>query len=58
MEQIIFQKTNGDMNVTWIKTDSITPHAKRKGYKYMVTTTYVNIKTGKVMHEGNFYTKK
>jgi hypothetical protein len=46
------------MQVTWTKTDAITPHAKRSGYKYMVFTMYVNIKTGKVMHKGVFYTKK
>ena len=58
MNEVIFQTLNGDMQVTWTKTDKITPHAKRKGYKYMVNTLYVNSKTGKVMHEGVFYTKK
>jgi hypothetical protein len=58
MNEVIFQNTNGDMQVTWTKTDKITPHAKRRGYKYMVHTLYVNSKTGKVMHEGVYYTKK
>lgn len=58
MNEVIYQNTNGDMHMTWTKTDKITPHAKRRGYKYVVNTIYVNIKTGKVMYEGRFYTKK
>lgn len=57
MEQIVFQTTNGDVHVTWTKTDSITPHAKRLGYKYVVLTSYVNTKTGQQTN-GRFYTKK
>lgn len=58
MNEVIFQKMNGDMQVTWTKKDSITPHAKRRGYKYVVETLYVNTKTGEVMYQGQFYTKK
>lgn len=58
MNEVIFQTLNGDMQVTWTKTDHISPQAKRRGYKYVVLTLYVNSKTGKVMHEGRFYTKK
>ena len=58
MNEVIYQNTNGDMHMTWTKTDKITPHAKRKGYKYVVLTLYVNSKTGKVMYEGRFYIKK
>jgi len=58
MNEVILNHINGDMHVTWTKKDSITPHAKRLGYKYVVMTLYVNIKTGKVMYEGRFYTKK
>lgn len=57
MEQIVFQTINGDVHVTWTKTDSITPHAKRLGYKYVVLTSYVNTKTGQQTN-GRFYTKK
>ena len=55
MQQIIYHKIVNDIEVTWTKKEA-SPHAKRKGFKFMVEQVHRNLSTG-VVTKDHHYTK-
>jgi hypothetical protein len=53
MSEVIYQKIVNDIEVTWTKKES-TPHAKRRGFKFMVERVYRNLSTGAVTKDYHY----